>query len=83
MNDLGQFTQAVDVGSIQNARSCMRRIVRTGISLENVNGEPAILINRNQVRPGHASFFTMHCELDESLRISRFNSYSRQVNWRV
>ena len=45
----------------------------TTTSLQHVNGEPAILIDRSQVRPGHASFFTMHCELDESSQIRRFN----------
>jgi len=46
----------------------------TSTSLENVNGEPAILIERSQVKPGHASFFTMHCELDERslMRCLRF-----------
>ena len=45
----------------------------TGTSLRNVNGEPTMLINRSRVRPGHASFFTMHCELDENSQIRRFN----------
>ena len=45
----------------------------TSTSLQNVNGEPTILIDRSRVRPGHASFFTMHCELDESSQIRRFN----------
>ena len=45
----------------------------TSHSLRNVNSEPAILIDRSRVRPGHASFFTMHCDLDESSQIRRFN----------
>lgn len=45
----------------------------TSTSLRNVNGEPAMLIDRSRVRPGHASFFTMHCELDQSSHIRRFN----------
>ena len=45
----------------------------TSTSLRNVNGEPSILIDRSRVRPGHASFFTMHCQLDESSQIRRFN----------
>lgn len=45
----------------------------TTTSLQHVNGEPAILIDRSRVKPGHASFFTMHCELDETSQIRRFN----------
>ena len=45
----------------------------TSTSLRNVNAEPSILIDRSRVRPGHASFFTMHCELNESSQIRRFN----------
>src|SRR5215216_7461471 len=45
----------------------------TSTSLRNVNGEPTMLIDRSRVRPGHASFFTMHCELDETSHIRRFN----------
>ena len=45
----------------------------TSTALRNVNGEPAILVERSQVRPGHASFFTMHCELDESARMKRLH----------
>src|SRR5262245_26166491 len=48
-----------------------REVTRT--SLQVVNGEPAILIHRDQVKPGHASFFTMHCELDETLRMRRLH----------
>ena len=45
----------------------------TSTSLRNVNGEPAILIERSHVRPGHASFFSMHCELNESLHLQRLH----------
>ncbi len=45
----------------------------TSTSLRNVNGEPAILVERGQMRPGHASFFTMHCELDEESRMQRLH----------
>jgi len=45
----------------------------TSTSLRNVNGEPAILVGRSQMRPGHASFFTMHCELDDSSRMQRLH----------
>ena len=45
----------------------------TSTSLQHVNAEPVILIDRRRMRPGHASFFTMHCELDESSQIRRFN----------
>ena len=39
-----------------------REVTRT--SLQVLNGQPAVLIHRSRVKPGHASFFTMHCELD-------------------
>ena len=45
----------------------------TTTSLRNVNGEPAIVVARSQMRPGHASFFTMHCELDDSSRMQRLH----------
>jgi len=45
----------------------------TSTSLRNVNGEPAILVERSQMRPGHASFFTMHCELDADSRMQRLH----------
>lgn len=46
-----------------------RDVTRT--SLQVLNGEPAVLTYRRQVKPGHASFFTMHCELDETSRMRR------------
>ena len=45
----------------------------TSTSLRNVNGEPAILVERRHMRPGHASFFTMHFELDDSSRMRRLH----------
>ena len=45
----------------------------TTTSLRLVNGEPAILVERSQMRPGHASFFTMHCELNDSSRMQRLH----------
>lgn len=45
----------------------------TSTSLQIVNGEPAILVERSQMRPGHASFFTMHCELNEDSRMQRLH----------
>ena len=45
----------------------------TSTALRNVNGEPAILVERGQMRPGHASFFTMHCELDDRSRMQRLH----------
>jgi RNA polymerase sigma-70 factor (ECF subfamily) len=45
----------------------------TSTLVQIVNGEPAILIYRSQVKPGHASFFTMHCELNEGLQMQRLH----------
>jgi len=45
----------------------------TSTAVRIVNGEPAILVERSQMRPGHASFFTMHCELDEDSRMRRLH----------
>ena len=45
----------------------------TSTSLISVNGEPAILVERSQMRPGHASIFTMHCERDEDSRMQRLH----------
>ena len=45
----------------------------TTTSLTSVNGEPAILVERSQMRPGHASFFTMHCQLDGGARMQRLH----------
>jgi len=45
----------------------------TSTAVRIVNGEPAILVERSQMRPGHASFFTMHCELDIESRMQRLH----------
>ena len=45
----------------------------TSTAVRMVNGEPAILVGRSHMRPGHASFFTMHCELDEESRMQRLH----------
>jgi RNA polymerase sigma-70 factor (ECF subfamily) len=48
-----------------------RDVTRTSVT--NVNGEPAILVERSQMPPGHALFFTMHCELNDSSRMQRLH----------
>jgi RNA polymerase sigma-70 factor (ECF subfamily) len=45
----------------------------TSTSFAVLNGEPAVLIERGKVLPGHASFFTMHCELNESGQMQRLH----------
>jgi RNA polymerase sigma factor (sigma-70 family) len=45
----------------------------TSTSMRVVNGEPAILVERSEVKPGHAFFFTMHCELNGAGRMRRLN----------
>jgi len=45
----------------------------TSTSLRTVNAEPAVLVERSQMPPGHASFFTMHCELDKDSRMQRLH----------
>jgi RNA polymerase sigma-70 factor (ECF subfamily) len=45
----------------------------TSTSMRIVNGEPAILVERSKVKPGHATFFTMHCELNGKGRMRRLN----------
>ena len=45
----------------------------TTTRLEILNGEPAILIDRSSVKPGHAAFFTMHCELNSRLQMRRLH----------
>ena len=48
-----------------------RSVTRT--SLRELNGQPAVLIERSRVEPGHASFYTMHCELDETSHVRRLH----------
>jgi len=45
----------------------------TSTSIQVLNGRPAVLIERSEVKTGHASFFTMHCELDEASRMRRLH----------
>jgi RNA polymerase sigma-70 factor (ECF subfamily) len=45
----------------------------TSTSMRVLNGEPAILVERSKVKPGHASLFTMHCELNGTGRMRRLN----------
>lgn len=45
----------------------------TSTSVQILNGKPAVLIERSKVKAGHASFFTMHCELDESSHMRRLH----------
>ena len=42
-------------------------------SVQIVNGEPAILVHREGVKPGHASFFTMHVDLNEQSQMQRLH----------
>jgi len=46
---------------------------RMRTSMQTVNGEPAVLVQRTGVKPGHASFFTMHCELNEASEMQRLH----------
>ena len=45
----------------------------TSTSLHLLNGEPAVVVERSKVQPGHASFYTMHCELDVTSRVRRLH----------
>jgi RNA polymerase sigma-70 factor (ECF subfamily) len=45
----------------------------TRVSYRNLNGETALVFHRSNAKPGHASRFTMHCEVDEAGRIERLN----------
>jgi len=45
----------------------------TNTSLSVLNGELVIVIERSKVQPGQASFFTMHCELDEDRQMRRLH----------
>ena len=45
----------------------------THTSLHVLNGEPAVLIHRGNVKPGHASFFTLQCQLDETSLMQRLH----------
>lgn len=45
----------------------------TETSFCELNSEPAVLVEREKVRPGHASRYTMHCQLDDVGRIERLD----------
>lgn len=38
-----------------------------------LNGQPALVVERSSVPAGHASRFTLHCDVDRSGRIARLN----------
>jgi RNA polymerase sigma-70 factor (ECF subfamily) len=56
---------------ILNLNQQHERVTRT--SLRKLNAEPAVLVERSESRLGHATRFTMHCDIDESGRIRRLN----------
>lgn len=43
------------------------------ITFDSLNGVPALLVRRSNVKEGHASRYTMHCEIDEAGVIRRLN----------
>lgn len=45
----------------------------TQTSLCALNGQPAVFIERQEFRPGHAACYTMQCELNDRGRIKRMN----------
>jgi len=45
----------------------------TSASFLSLNGEPALLFDRKNVREGHATRFTLHCQTDENGTIERLN----------
>ena len=47
----------------------------TSTSLQVLNGQPAVMVWRSEFKPGHASFYTMHCELDETLHLRRLHLF--------
>jgi RNA polymerase sigma-70 factor, ECF subfamily len=48
-----------------------RKVTET--SFCELNNEPAVLIERWKISPGHASRYTMHCKIDEAGRIERLD----------
>ena len=56
---------------VEKLYEAYRGRMRTSVQI--VNGEPAVLVRRTGVKPGHASFFTMHCELNESSQMQRLH----------
>lgn len=45
----------------------------TTASFVTLNGEPSVLFERKNVREGHATRFTLHCQVDENGTIERLN----------
>jgi RNA polymerase sigma-70 factor, ECF subfamily len=45
----------------------------TDTSLCVLNHQPAVIVGRREMKPGHASRYTLQCEYDEGGRISRLN----------
>ena len=48
-----------------------RSVMQTSFRI--LNGQPAVLVERSEVRPGHASRYTMQYEFDEVGRFRRLN----------
>jgi RNA polymerase sigma-70 factor (ECF subfamily) len=46
---------------------------KTRATPRRLNGQPAILVERDGVTDGHASRFTLHCDVDRAGRISRLS----------
>jgi len=65
------FGRAKVLRLITKLYDAYRDVTRTSLHL--LNGRPAVVIERSKVEPGHASFYTMHCELDETSHVRRFN----------
>jgi RNA polymerase sigma-70 factor, ECF subfamily len=48
-----------------------RSITKTSVCV--LNNQPALLVERPGIKPGHAARYTLQCEYDETGRIKRFN----------
>ena len=48
-----------------------RQVTETSFCV--LNHEPAVIVRRREVKPGHASRYTLHCEIDETGRIERLD----------
>ena len=66
---------------MQGRKNVLQLIIRlnevyrehTSNTVQLLNGEPAIVFDRSNVRPGHATRFTMHCQLNGRGKITRLN----------
>lgn len=56
---------------IANLYEAYRSVTTT--SIEVLNGQASVLVERSKVKPGHASFFTMQFELDAASRMRRLH----------